>query len=131
MRKRIHRFNACGLDGLADNPKPGRPRRLTEHERSQIIALVATTPPGRLNLLCETPTTPPADQPPTWTLDTLTAAAQAAGIQVGRSHVRRILLREGARWRQVRTWAGSTDPAFVPKGTRSWASTPTHRRKRP
>jgi transposase len=26
VRTRIHRFNACGLDGLADRPKPGRPR---------------------------------------------------------------------------------------------------------
>jgi hypothetical protein len=38
--------------------------------------------------------------PPQWSLDALTEAAHAAGIQVQRSQIRRILQRAGVRWRQ-------------------------------
>jgi transposase len=54
-------------------------------------------------------------QPAQWTLDALAAAAQAEGIQAGRSQVRRILQAEGVRWRTVRSWSRSGDPDFVPK----------------
>jgi transposase len=47
VRERLHRFNAEGVDGLGDRPGPGRPRRLTEHERGRIIALARSAPPGR------------------------------------------------------------------------------------
>ena len=40
-----------------------------------------------------------------WALDALTEAADKLGIRVGRSQVRRILVADGARWRQVRSWA--------------------------
>ena len=48
VRERIHRFNAEGMDGLGDRPDAGRKPRLSEAERSRIISLVATDPPGRL-----------------------------------------------------------------------------------
>jgi transposase len=48
VRKRIHRFNALGIDGLGDPPGAGRKPRITEDERSRIIALVSKNPPGRL-----------------------------------------------------------------------------------
>jgi Homeodomain-like domain len=47
VREWLHRFNAMGLDGLGDRPVPGRPRRLTEHERGRIIALVSMSLRGR------------------------------------------------------------------------------------
>jgi transposase len=128
--KWLHRFNAAqGIDGLADLPRPGVPRRLTEHERGRIIQLARTEPPGRLQQGGEgllAPTRPEA--PAHWTLDALARAAQAEGIRVGRSQVRRILLSEGTRWRRTRSWATSTDPEFVPKGRRSSPSTPARRR---
>ena len=43
VRKRLHRFNAEGIDGLGDRPGVGRKPRITEEERSKIIALVAKT----------------------------------------------------------------------------------------
>jgi transposase len=131
VRERIWRFNAEGLDGLGDRPRSGRPARLTEHQRSQLIALVGTDPPGRLQRGADgllTPTEPA--QPAHWTLDALTAAARGLGIQVARSQVRRILLREGVRWRPPRSWAASTDPEFAPKGPGSSRSTPTRPRVR-
>jgi transposase len=78
VRERRHRFNAEGVDGLGDRPGPGRPRRLTEHDRGRIIALARSAPPGRLvqgDQGLPAPAQPEA--PAHWTLDTLAAAAQA------------------------------------------------------
>src|SRR5262249_2137624 len=48
VRRRLHRFDREGVDGLGDHPRPGRPRRLTLADESALIALVHTPPPGRL-----------------------------------------------------------------------------------
>jgi transposase len=129
VRERLERFNAEGLDGLGDRPIPGRPPRLTEDERSVIIALARGDPPGRL-VRGPDGALGAAEEagPPTWTLDSLTEVAREKGIEVHRSQVRRILLREGVRWRHTHSWATSTDPEFAPKGRRSSGSTPTRRR---
>ena len=128
--KWLHRFNQThGLQGLADLPRPGVPRRLTEDERGRIIQLAHTEPPGRLQQGGEGLLPPAQPQAPAhWTLDALARAAQAEGIQVGRSQVRRILLSERVRWRRTRSWATSTDPDFVPKERRSSPATPPRRR---
>jgi transposase len=128
--KWLHRFNADGLDGLGDLPRPGLPRRLSEHQRGRIIALARTQPPGRLHQGGEGLLAPAQPEAPAhWTLDALAEAAQAEGIRVGRSQVRRILLAERVRWRRTRSWATSTDPEFAPKGRRSSPSTPPRLRK--
>jgi transposase len=128
--KWLHRFNADGLDGLGDLPRPGLPRRLSEHERGRIIALARSQPPGRLQQGGEGLLAPDRPEAPAhWTLDALAQAAQAEGIRVGRSQVRRILLAERVRWRRTRSWATSTDPDFAPKGRRSSPSTPPRLRR--
>jgi transposase len=113
------------VDGLGDRPGGGRKPRLTEAERSSVLALAATTPPGRLTReedgVLEAAD---EDQPGEWTLDTLTEAARAAGIRIARSQVRRIFLAERVRWRRTRTWTTSPDPEFAPKGRGSSPSTP-------
>jgi transposase len=117
VRRWLHRFNAAGI---------------TEAQRSAIIALARSVPSGRLardgagELSAER-----EDGPAQWTLDTLAQVARDAGIQVGRSQVRRILLAEKVRWRRTRSWATSTDPEFAPKGPASWSSTPPRRRAPP
>ena len=127
----LHRFNTGGIDDLGDLPRSGRPRRLGELERGQIIALAASDPPGRL-VRQPDGTLAAADeqQPGQWTLDALAEAAQAQRIAVGRSQVRRILVAEGMRWRTVRSWSRSGDPQFAPKERRSSPSTPPRRRRR-
>ncbi|SBW22807.1 transposase [Candidatus Protofrankia californiensis] len=129
VRERLARFNAEGLDGLGDRPGAGRPPRITEPERGRIIALARADPPGR-PVRDDTGGLSAAEEasPAQWTLDTLTEAAQAEGIQIQRSQVRRILLREKVRWRHTRSWADSEDPDFAPQGRRSSASTPARRR---
>ena len=131
VRERLHRFNAEGVDGLGDRPGPGRPRRLTETERGRIIALARSQPPGRLYQGGEGLLAPAQPEAPAhWTLDTLTEAAQAEGVRVRRSQVRRILISERVRWRPTRLWATSTDPDFAPKEPASSPSTPPRPRRR-
>jgi transposase len=129
VRRWLHRFNAVGVNGLGDRPGAGRRRRITEAQRSAIIALARSAPPGRLQR--DGAGGLPAqdeDGPAQWTLDTLARAARDAGIQAGRSQIRRILLAEKVRWRRTRSWAASTDPEFAAKGPESWSSTPPRRR---
>lgn len=125
VRTWLARWNAAGLDGLGDRPGAGRKPRLTEAERSAVVALAAAPPPGRLvrdaagGLAAED-----EREPAHWTLDALAAAARARGIRIGRSQVRRLLIKEGVPWRRPRSWATSADPAFAPKGRWSSGSTP-------
>jgi transposase len=133
VRERLARFNAEGIDGLGDRPGGGRKPRLSEAERGALIALARSTPPGQPvrertgELVAEDPT-----QDAQWSLDALARAAHARGIRVERSQIRRILMKEGARWRHPRSWAASTDPEFAPKGPGSSRSTPPrHPARRP
>jgi transposase len=129
VRRWLHRFNAAGIDGLGNQPGAGRKRRITEAERSRIIALARSLPPGQLARDAAGELSADDERGPAqWTLDTLSQAARACGIRVGRSQVRRILLAEKVRWRRTRSWAASTDPEFAPKGPRSWNFTPPRRR---
>jgi transposase len=122
VRERIVRFNAEGIEGLGDRPGPGRKPRLSEAERSRIIALAKGPPPGAIVRQSEG-TLVTAEAEAHWTLDALVEAARERGVQIGRSQVRRILLREKVRWRSTHSWADSADPDLAPKGPRSSRST--------
>jgi transposase len=128
VRERIARFNAEGLVGLEDRPGPGRKPRLTEAERSQIIAGAKSSPPGAIVRESDgTLVTADDEAGAHWTLDALVEAAHERGIRIERSQVRRILLREKVPWRSTHSWGESTDPDFAPKGRRSSRSTPRRR----
>lgn len=125
VRRWLHRFNHKGLEGLEDLGGQGRKPRITQAERSHIIALARSVPPGRLEVQPDGELEA-ADEsgPPLWTLDTLAEVARRDGIEVGRSQVRRILLAEGVRWRRTRSWTRSRDPDFEGKGRGSPACIP-------
>jgi transposase len=131
VRRRLHRFDAEGIEGLGDRPKPGRPRRLTAADDSKLIALVSQAPPGRL-VTQEDGTMVAHDEQGSaqWSLNALAQAAKEAGIQVKRSQIRTILLREGVRWRQTHSWGTPRDKDFVPKGRRSSPTTASRPRGR-
>src|SRR5262249_51404497 len=40
----LHRFNAEGLKGLTDHPRPGRPPTYTAEQRAEVIAAALTKP---------------------------------------------------------------------------------------
>ena len=86
VRHWIKRFNAAGLEGLADQPRGGRP---ATHTPEQVAAVVATalTDPQTL------------DQPfASWTLDRLeTYLNEEEGIPIKRSRIDEILIDEGLR----------------------------------
>lgn len=133
VRERLHAFNDRGLDGLGMKPGGGRKPRLSEAERSAVIALVAGPPPGRLVTQADGTLAPASSRGGAvaeWSLDALAAAAQAQGIQIGRSQVRRILRQEGVRWRRPHTWGQSSAQDFAPKGRRSSPATPSRPRGR-
>ena len=131
VRRRLHRFDAEGIEGLGDLPRSGRPRRLTETEYSKLIALVSKAPPGHLETQADgTMVAREEEGSAQWSLNALAQAAKEAGIRVKRSQIRTILLREGVRWRRTHSWGNSSDEDFVPKGRRSSATTRSHRRAR-
>src|SRR4051794_18216097 len=131
VRERLARFTADGLDGLGDRPGAGRTPRIGQAQRSQLIALVASPPPGRgvrddTGELTATDATGPA----VWTLDARPAGAGAAGIDTARSRVRGILRAEGVRGGRPRSEAASADPEFAPQHPGSGGA-PRPRRRTP
>ncbi|GHO99830.1 hypothetical protein KSF_098780 [Reticulibacter mediterranei] len=101
---RIHltRFNAQGVNGLGMREGAGSKPRLTEVERSQILALAKQPAAFEVGAVCGK-TLEARDETGSaqWSLDALTEAAHDAGIQVERSQIRRIYLSEGKRWRRT------------------------------
>jgi transposase len=83
VRERIHRFNAEGIVGLGDRLRTGRRPRLTQPQRSKIIALVAKNPPGQL--LTEPDGVLRAEDETKaayWTLDTLAETRQLIAVEL-------------------------------------------------
>ena len=86
VRKRLHRFNAEGIDGLGDRPGAGRKPRLTEYERSRIIALAQMSRRAVWYAAVVESSKPSMRRGQAhWTLDALAAAAQQRGIEVSRT----------------------------------------------
>ena len=96
-RERLARL---GLSGLQEERRPGRPRRIGEAQRLQLLALACDPegPPGR-NLA---------------TLDSLCERAIEQGVveHISRSHLQRILRAGDVRPHRVRQWLHSPDPQF-------------------
>jgi transposase len=117
----LHRFNAEGLKGLTDHPRPGRPHTYTPEQRAEVVA-AALTKPEALGL-------PFAS----WTLDRLQAYLSGhKGIGIKRTRIDEILIAEGLRWRKQETWFGQkADPEFAAKRGRSKSSTRPRRKGRP
>jgi transposase len=113
-RLHLARFNAEGIPGLGMRAGSGRKPRLSEQERSRILSLVKQPPPGQLERRAdETMVARDEQGSAQWSLDALAQAAKEAGIQVKRSQIRRIYVREGVRWRQTHSWGTRNDPDFV------------------
>ena len=109
----VKRFNAAGVDGLADAPRSGRPATYTPEQVGEVIA-AALTKPQALGLPFGA-----------WTLDRLAAYLhEEKGVPIKRSRIDEILLAEGLRWRTQETWFGErVDPAFAEKRGPSSPST--------
>jgi transposase len=114
VRIHLNRFNAQGIDGLGMREGAGRKPRLTEQERSQLLVLAKQSPPGKLERDRDGSREARDEEGSAqWSLDALTEAAHAAGIQVERSQIRRIFVSEGVRWRRTHSWGSRDDKDVV------------------
>lgn len=101
----LSRFASEGIDGLADEPRSGRPVVITPLERHQIIAAA-----------CQAPSALGVERK-TWTHESLRTAVIAAGLvhQISASEVGRILEGAALKPHRVRGWCHSTDPDYQRK----------------
>jgi transposase len=91
------RFNARGLDGLADAKRTGKPIRYGEVFRDKVLSTLSETPPNNLAH---------------WDGPSI-----AERLSVSVDAVWRLLRREGIQLSRLRSWCISTDPEFVSKST--------------
>jgi transposase len=89
------RFLARRLDGLSDDPRPGRPRTITDEQVDQVIVKTLEEAPG---------------EDTHWSTRSM---ARSSGMS--QSAVSRIWRAFGLKPHAVETWKLSTDPQFVDK----------------
>jgi transposase len=105
VRKWRGRFAGRGLNGLADLPRPGRPRRISELTRAAVVALACQLPAA---------TGVPLSR---WTGPELLAEITRAGAdeELSPSSVLRILAEHPVKPWQYRSWISLRDPDFEAK----------------
>jgi transposase len=107
-RKWRRRYCEQGLAGLADAPRPGRPRTFPARVVAEVKALACELPAGSGKPLAR------------WTCPELARQAVAGGITpaVSASTVRRWLADDAIKPWQHRSWIFPRDPHFAVKGGR-------------
>ena len=105
VRKWRGRFAVRGLAGLADLPRPGRPRRISELTRAAVVALACQLPAA---------TGVPLSR---WTGPELLAEVTRAGTAdaLSASSVLRILAEHPVKPWQYQSWLFPRDPDFAAK----------------
>ena len=105
--KWVKRFQATGLIGLHDQPRPGRPR-LYSGDVETVVIETATSRPVDLGLRFTT-----------WSLAKLEKHLRPfAGLEpISRETIRHILARHGLRFLTGQSWCESDDPEYEVKKT--------------
>ena len=108
VRKWRRRYCQQGLDGMADAPRPGRPRKFAAHVAVEVKALACELP--------ITTGTPLAR----WSCPELAREAAARGITpaISASTIRRWLAEDALKPWQHRSWIFPRDPYFAVKAAR-------------
>jgi len=108
VRKWRRRYCQQGLDGMADAPRPGRPRKFAAHVAVEVKALACELP--------ITTGTPLAR----WSCPELAREAAARGITpaISASTIRRWLAEDALKPWQHRSWIFPRDPYFALKAAR-------------
>jgi transposase len=107
VRKWRGRFAVRGLDGLADLPRCGRPRRISELTRAAVVALACQLPAA---------TGVPLSR---WTGPELLAEVTRAGAggELSVSSVLRILAEHPVKPWQYQSWISPRDPDFAARAS--------------
>jgi transposase len=108
-RKWRRRYREQWIDGLADAPRPGRPRKFAARAVAEVKALACEPPAASGRPLAR------------WTCPELAREAAASGIvaSVSASTVRRWLAEDAIKPWQHRSWIFPRDPHFALKGGRA------------
>lgn len=114
VRRWIKRFNAEGLNGLADAPRPGSPTIITPEYRLRLLQIVRQRPRA-------------LEQPYSlWTLARLADfMAEETGLRVSTETVRRVLKAGGIVLSRPQHTISSPDPEYKVKKKRSKISETT------
>ncbi len=83
----LDRWEAEGLDGLADKPRPGSPSKLTEAEQRRVLELLKRSPHNPAAVLSE--------------------LKQETGKEISRSTLKRMARKAGLIWKRMRKSLGS------------------------
>jgi len=107
VRKWRGRFAGRGLAGLADLPRSGRPRRISELTRAAVVALACQLPAA---------TGVPLSR---WTGPELLAEVTRAGLarRISASSVLRILAEHPVKPWQYQSWISTRDPDFAARAS--------------
>jgi transposase len=107
VRKWRGRFAVRGLDGLADLPRSGRPRRISALERAAVVALACQLPAATGVPLAR------------WSGPELAAEITKAGLAspISPSSILRILAEHPIKPWQYQSWISPRDPDFAAKAT--------------
>lgn len=95
VRKWRQRFSQCGMKGLGDRPRPGKPAKYGSAFRNRVLSLL--------------------EQPPPPGMSHWDGPAVAKKLDSSVHAVWRVLRREGIYLQRLRTWCVSTDAEFAPK----------------
>jgi transposase len=107
VRKWRKRFVVDRLAGLRDAPRPGRPRRLPDAVRAQVIALA-----------CELPATSGVPLSRWSSPELAREVATRVQVRISESTVRRWLAEDALKPWQHRSWISIRDPEFAVKAAR-------------
>jgi transposase len=107
VRRVIHEFNERGMASLDPEYRGGRPRRITDAQRRQAVAVAGARPDRQGVALTR------------WSLPRLADhLAEAGVVQISPAHLGRVLSEAGLSFQRTRTWKASPDPDYEAKAAR-------------
>jgi transposase len=107
VRRVIHDFNERGMASLDPEYRGGRPRRITDEQRRQTVAVAGARPDSQDVALTR------------WSLPRLADhLAEAGVVQISPAHLGRVLAEAGLSFQRTRTWKASPDPDYEAKAAR-------------
>lgn len=107
VRKVIHDFNDRGMASLDPEYRGGRPRRITDAQRRQAVAVAGARPDAQGAPLTR------------WSLPRLADyLAEQDIVQISASHLGRVLADAGLSFQRTRSWKASPDADYESKAAR-------------
>jgi transposase len=107
VRRVIHEFNERGMASLDPDYRGGRPRRITDSQRRQAVAVAGARPDTQGVALTR------------WSLPRLADhLAELGRLEISAAHLGRVLADAGLSFQRTRTWKASPDPDYEPKAAR-------------